>query len=113
MAIDPSHPLPLQAGNSIVTDLKSHADNLTRYARGNTPLALYRGNEDSTMTQAGQDRLKRIANATGATVDLFLIPGVGHTSLFPGGKVTNASGAIPVLNHSFTWLSEHIGVALR
>ena len=73
------------------------------------------GNTHAAGVQASNlsdDELQRIANGTGATVDLFLVPGVGHTSLFPGGTVSNASRAIPVLNHSYAWLSEHMGVQL-
>ena len=66
------------------------------------------------MTEWGQLELQGIANRTGARVELFAIPGVGHTSLFPGGKVTNASALpIPVLNHSFTWISEALGLAIE
>ena len=36
---------------------------------------------------------------------------VGHSSLFPGGNVTSHNGnpvakAIPVLNHSFSWMAD-------
>ena len=98
------------AGNPIVTDMKSASDHAVRYTKANSPLAMYRGVQDGTMTEWGQLELQRIANSTGARVELFSIPGVGHTSLFPGGKVTNSSGAIPVLNHSFNWLSDALGV---
>jgi hypothetical protein len=96
------------AGNPIVTDMKSGADNATRYMQTNAPLAMYRGSEDSTMTEWGQLELQAIANRTGAIVELFPVPGVGHTSLFPGGNVSG----IPVLNHSYSWISNKLSLQI-
>ena len=42
----------------------------------------------------------------------FALCCAGHTSLFPGGNVTNASGTMPVLNHSYNWISAALGVQL-
>lgn len=100
------------AGNSVVTDLKVHLDGRPRYLNSSAPLAMYRGSEDGTMTPWAQRDLQAHYNASGARCDLFAVPGVGHGTLFPGGNVTNSSGSIPVLNHSYNWLSAALGVQL-
>ena len=101
------------AGNSAVTDMKVALDDVPRYLRSNAPLAMYRGSEDSVMTPWAQTDVQAHYNVSGARCELFAVPGVGHSSLFPGGNVTSSSGTTPVLNHSFVWLTEALGLQLQ
>ena len=106
------------AGNSVATDAKDALDGLDRWAlrgRALAPLALYRGELDQTMTPWAQAEIQAKYNASGARCDVFVAPGVGHSSLFPSGAIAapGAGAPVPVLNHSFTWLSEALGLAVR
>ena len=106
------------AGNAVATDAKDALDGLDRWAmRGPSlaPLALYRGDLDQTMTPWAQAEIEAKYNASGARCDVFVAPGVGHSSLFPTGavRVPGARVPVPVLNHSFTWLSEALRLQVQ
>ena len=52
-------------------------------------------------------------NASGGHVDLYAVPGHGHSDLMPAGIVATKNGVpvpgsekVPVLNHSYGWLVE-------
>ena len=101
------------AGNAIVTDTLDALGALDLYRSTNSPLAMYRGAKDTTMTAWAQAEVQSKFNATGATCDLFAVPGHGHGDLMPTGLVESRNGIaiatpIPVLNHSFTWLAQHM-----
>ena len=86
-----------------------------RYSRTNTPLAMYRGSKDSTMIPWAQAHVQAEFNATGATCDLFAVPGHGHGDLMPIGLVETKNGVHiahpePVLNHSYTWLAQQLNL---
>eukprot|EP00041_Stephanoeca_diplocostata_P015553 m.297279 g.297279 ORF g.297279 m.297279 type:complete len:357 (-) comp20077_c0_seq7:2508-3578(-) len=97
------------AGNAAVTDMKDALDGGQRFRAPNAPLAMYRGSDDTVMTPWAQLEVQRKFNASGVRCDLHLIQGVGHSSLFPQG---NVSANMPVLNHSYLWLSRNLGVNL-
>ena len=107
------------AGNGAVTETKDALGHDTRYASTNAPLAMYRGSEDSSMTPWAQQQMQAHFNASGARCDLFAVPGVGHSTLFPTGTVQTKNGVpvagtpLPVLNHSFTWISEAMGLSVQ
>lgn len=105
------------AGNAVNIDtmnfLLSKTSGGTRYSSSNAPLAMYRGSEDTVMTSWAQNEIQRNYNASGATCDLFAVPGVGHSTLFPTGKVATRNGvpvapamAVDVLNHSYMWITD-------
>lgn len=103
------------AGNSVVTDTLDALGKLDLYSRTNTPLAMYRGSKDGTMTPWAQTRVQAQFNATGARCDLFAVPGHGHGDLMPAGLVETKNGVriahpVPVLNHSFTWLAQQMNL---
>ena len=56
-------------------------------------------------------------NASHSRCDLFAVPGVGHSTLFPKGIVATKNG-VPVakpalvLDHSFGWISEAMGLTV-
>ena len=102
-------------GNAVATDTKDALakDGASRYRSSNTPLALYRGAKDRTMTPWAQQEVQRRFNASGAVCDLFAVPGHGHSDLMPSGLVSTRNSVpladpVPVLNHSFTWLAEQL-----
>jgi hypothetical protein len=101
------------AGNAAVTDTIDALDGHDRYTGSNTPLGMYRGSKDGTMTPWAQQELQAKFNATGARCDLFAVPGKGHSNLMPDGLVQTRNGVplqhpVPVLNHSFTWLAAQL-----
>lgn len=58
-----------------------------------------------------QQEMQRRYNASGARCDLYPVPGVGHSSLFPKGNVSTTDG-VPVLDHSYAWLSSALGLTV-
>ena len=94
------------AGNGAATDTIDALDKNDRYSTAvKTPLAMYRGAKDSTMTPWAQTEVQSKFNASGGHVDLFAVPGHGHGDLMPAGLVATKNGValpdqkIPVLNH--------------
>lgn len=108
------------AGNGAATDTYDALDGQDRFtATSKTPLAMYRGAKDSTMTPWAQSEIQGKFNATGGHCDLFAVPGHGHGDLMPAGIVATKNGVavpkdqqIPVLNHSYTWLAEQMKLPL-
>ena len=112
------------AGNAVVIDTIDALDTartgkqVLRYASTNAPLALYRGSEDTVMTPWAQIELQSNFNGSGADCDVFAVPGVGHSTLFPTGTVATKNGVpvpgppMPVLNHSYLWLAEKLNVTM-
>ena len=102
------------AGNAVATDTLDALGKDVRYAKTNSPLAMYRGAKDTTMTPWAQAEVQAKFNATGVRCDLFAVPGHGHGDLMPNGLVATKNGVavqgprVPVLNHSFTWLVEQL-----
>ena len=107
------------AGNSVVTDTIDALDSFStgaRYSSSNRPLAMYRGSHDSTMTPWAQADVQRRFNASGVRCDLFTAPNATHSGLFPtptvqlknGGQLTAPFKR--VLNHSYDWLVETMGL---
>ena len=106
------------AGNGAVTDTIDIFSNVSRFATPSMPLAMYRGSKDSTMTPWAQQEVQRKFNASGSRCDLFAVPGVGHSSLFPNGNVTTKNGVpvakpAPVLDHSYGWITEAMGLIVK
>merc|ERR1712232_1526471 len=106
------------AGNAAVTDTKNALDKLQRYSKSNAPLAMYRGSNDRTMTPWAQEEVQRTFNQSGGRCDLFAVPGVGHSDLFPNGMVSSRNGVpilhpLPVLNHSYLWLTQALKLKLK
>lgn len=50
--------------------------------------------------------------------DVFAVPNVGHSTLFPEGRVASKNGVpvtqpeLTVLEHSFLWIAEAMNVTL-
>jgi hypothetical protein len=68
-------------------------------------------------TTWAQRDLQTKFNNSGARCDLFAVPGVGHSSLFPDGNVTTRNGVpiaspVPVLAHSYGWIADAMGLNL-
>merc|ERR1711907_537961 len=80
------------AGNGAVTDTINIMTNLDRFTSPSMPLAMYRGSEDNTMTPWAQAEVQSNFNKTSSRCDLFAVPGVGHSSLFPKGVVATKNG---------------------
>eukprot|EP01051_Picozoa_sp_SAG22_P009591 SAG22_NODE_808_length_7080_cov_4.802034_5_plen_388_part_00 len=107
------------AGNGIGTDTIDALDGVDRYtSTSKTPLAMYRGAKDGTMTPWAQAEVQRMFNSSGGHVDLFAVPGHGHGDLMPTGIVATKNGVpvvaaqkVPVLNHSYTWLVQQMKLA--
>jgi acetyl esterase/lipase len=106
------------AGNGVATDTYDALDSQDRFKTTvKTPLAMYRGAKDGTMTPWAQAEVQGQFNATGGHCDLFAVPGHGHGDLMPAGLVATKNGVavgpdqkIPVLNHSYTWLVEQMNL---
>lgn len=104
------------AGNAIGTDTIDALDGVDRYkATAKTPLAMYRGAKDPVMTPWAQTEVQKMFNSSGGYVDLFAVPGHGHSDLMPDGIVATKNGVpvaaaetVPVLNHSYTWLVQQM-----
>eukprot|EP00039_Didymoeca_costata_P025550 m.13812 g.13812 ORF g.13812 m.13812 type:complete len:357 (+) comp4930_c0_seq1:43-1113(+) len=99
------------AGNAVVTDQKDVLDGGNRFAdkaHPVRPVAMYRGTEDGTMTPWAQQEVQAKYNATGHVCDLYTAIGVSHTSLFPDGNISG----IPVMNHSYTWISAALNLTV-
>ena len=106
------------AGNGVATDTFDAFDGQERYRAGMSPLAMYRGVKDNTMTPWAQQEVQTKFNATGSRCDLFGVPGHGHGDLMPEGLVATQNGVpLPgphetVLNHSFAWIAARMGLLL-
>jgi acetyl esterase/lipase len=108
------------AGNGVATDTFNAFDGLDRFTATNlTPLAMYRGSQDSVMTPWAQSEIQSKFNASGGHCELFAVPGHGHSDLMPAGIVATKNGLpvgvdeqVPVLNHSYTWLVEQMKLPL-
>ena len=116
------------AGNGAVTDTinafdggrrwnNSKSSNTSRYNKGNKPLALYRGSDDSVMTPWAQQDLQHHFNQSGVQLDLFTAPNATHSGLFPlptvqykNGNLLPTGGYMTVLNHSYGWIIKAMGL---
>lgn len=90
------------AGNSAVSDIKDAWDGNRRWQTIGAPLAMYRGDRDSIMTDWAQQTMQSRYNATGGRCDLYAVPGAAHTTLWPGGTV----GGVPILDHTYAWMAD-------
>jgi len=68
------------AGNALVTDTINALDKRDRYSATNTPLAMYRGSEDTVMTPWAQTEVQAKFNSTGVRCDLYGAQGVSTFS---------------------------------
>ena len=106
------------AGNAAATDTFDALDGQDRYRPSMTPLAMYRGEMDNTMTPWAQHEVQAKFNATGVRCDLFAVPGYGHGNLMPAGLVATKNGAplpmpqLTVLNHSYAWLAAQMNLTV-
>lgn len=107
------------AGNSVVTDtMNAISKSSSRYSRNNKPLAMYRGSRDTTMTVWAQETLQRTFKHSGVRLDLFTALNATHSGLFPEPVVQLYNGLPihgphqPVLNHSYRWISQAMGLRL-
>jgi hypothetical protein len=103
------------AGNGAATDTMDALDGVDRFtATTKTPLAMYRGVKDPTMTPWAQAEIQSKFNSSAGHCDLFAVPGKGHSNLMPAGLVATKNGVplkdptVPVLNHSYAWLVEQM-----
>lgn len=90
----------------MATDTINAIDKNDRFSTAElSPLAMYRGAKDETMTPWAQTEVQIKFNASRGHVDLFAVPGHGHGDLMPHGMVATKNGVklpnqkIPVLNH--------------
>ena len=66
------------AGNAVVTDTLDALGKIDLYAKTNSPLAMYRGSKDNTMTPWAQIEVQSKFNATGTKCDLFFYLFTSH-----------------------------------
>jgi acetyl esterase/lipase len=97
------------AANPVVTDTKIALDGIPRWQSWNAPLAMYRGDGDTVMTQWAQDAVHGHLQDAGVRCDVFPVPGADHESIFPYGEVSNT----PLMDHSYLWLVDSMGLELR
>eukprot|EP00729_Bicosta_minor_P014258 gene14258-17867_t len=104
------------AGNGAVTDTinafdggrrwnNSKSSNTSRYNKGNKPLAMYRGSDDSVMSPF------TAPNATHS--GLFPLPTVQYKNgnLLPRPRPNEGGGGyMTVLNHSYSWIVKVMGL---
>ena len=107
------------AGNGAVADTFDALFRTDRARNPKTPLAMYRGSKDGTMTAWAQSEVQSNFNASGIQCDLYGVPGHGHGDLMPNGLVGTHNGMalpggpkLPVLEHSFGWLVDTLGLHL-